>query len=38
MFARNLMDEALEKYFKALELDPVNEYALSNIGVIYLKR
>ena len=38
LFARNLMDESLEKYFKALELDPMNEYALSNIGVIYLKR
>jgi tetratricopeptide (TPR) repeat protein len=38
LFARNIMDESLEKYFKALELDPLNEYALSNIGVIYLKR
>ena len=37
-FARNCLDEALEAYEKALELDPSNEYALSNIGVIYLKR
>lgn len=38
LFARNLLNESLEKYFEALELDPMNEYALSNIGVIYLKR
>lgn len=38
LFARNLLNESLEQYFKALELDPMNEYALSNIGVIYLKR
>ena len=25
-------------YFKALELEPNNEYAMSNIGVIYLKK
>jgi tetratricopeptide (TPR) repeat protein len=37
-FARNLLNESLEQYFKALEMDPMNEYALSNIGVIYLKR
>ena len=37
-FALNNLNEALEHYTKALELDPLNEYALSNIGVIYLKR
>lgn len=37
-FARNMLSESLEQYFKALELDATNEYALSNIGVIYLKR
>jgi tetratricopeptide (TPR) repeat protein len=37
-FARNLLNESLEQYLKALEMDPMNEYALSNIGVIYLKR
>lgn len=37
-FARNHLDEALENYKKALESDPDNEYVLSNIGVIYLKR
>ena len=37
-FARNMLSESLDQYFKALELDPTNEYAMSNIGVIYLKR
>jgi tetratricopeptide (TPR) repeat protein len=37
-FARNQLDEALENYRKALELDVTNEYVLSNISVIYLKR
>lgn len=37
-FARNMLSESLEQYFKALELDATNEYALSNVGVIYLKR
>jgi len=37
-FARNMLNESLEQYMKAIELDPTNEYALSNIGVIYLKR
>ena len=37
-FARNMLNESMETYLKALELDPMNEYALSNIGVIYLKR
>ena len=38
LFARNMLNESLEAYFKALELEPTNEYAMSNIGVIYLKR
>jgi len=37
-FARNQLDEALENYRKALELDAANEYALANISAIYLKR
>lgn len=37
-FARNMLSESLEQYFKALELDATNEYALSNVSVIYLKR
>lgn len=38
LFATNKLSEALETYTAALEEDPHNEYALSNIGVIYLKR
>ena len=37
-FARNMLDESLAAYFKALALSPGNEYCLSNIGVVYLKR
>lgn len=37
-FSLNNLNQALEHYTKALEIDPCNEYALSNIGVIYLKR
>ena len=37
-FARNMLNESLQAYFQALELEPTNEYAMSNIGVIYLKR
>ena len=33
-----MLDDSLKQYMKAIELDPLNEYALSNIGVIYLKR
>ena len=33
-----MLEDSLKQYFKAIELDPLNEYALSNIGVIYLKR
>ena len=33
-----MLSDSLEQYFKALELEPANEYAMSNIGVIYLKR
>jgi Flp pilus assembly protein TadD len=33
-----MLTESLEQYFKALELDATNEYALSNVGVIYMKR
>ena len=37
-FARNMLNESLEQYEKAVELDAYNEYALSNIGVIYMRR
>ena len=37
-FAKNLLNESLEQYSNAVELDPKNEYALSNMGVIHLKR
>ena len=37
-FARNQLNEALELYTKAMEIDPTNEYAFSNISVIHLKR
>ena len=37
-FARNCLDDSLQAYQEAIELDPTNEYALSNIGVIHLKR
>lgn len=37
-FARNQLDDSLKAYQEAIEKDPTNEYALSNIGVIHLKR
>lgn len=37
-FARNLLDDSLKAYERAIDLDPLNEYALSNISVIHLKR
>jgi len=33
-----MLTESMAAYFKALELEPNNEYAMSNIGVIYLKK
>ena len=33
-----MLSDSLSSYLKALEIDPMNEYALSNAGVIYLKR
>lgn len=38
LFYQENFDGALEKYLEALEKDTSNEYALSNIGVIYLMR
>lgn len=38
LFYQENFDAALEKYHEALEKDSSNEYALSNIGVIYLMR
>jgi tetratricopeptide (TPR) repeat protein len=37
-FARNLLTDATQAYMEAVEIDPNNEYALGNIGVIHLKR
>ena len=37
-FAHGHLSDALASYEEALELDASNEYCLSNIGVIYLKR
>lgn len=37
-YAQGNFDKALKEYNKALEKDPTNEYALGNIGLIYLKR
>jgi len=33
-----MINDSLDSYLKALEIDHMNEYALSNVGVIYLKR
>jgi tetratricopeptide (TPR) repeat protein len=33
-----MLSDSLAQYYKALEIEPSNEYCLSNIGVIYLKR
>ena len=32
------MDSAIEKYQEALEKDPFNEYAIANIGAIFMMR
>lgn len=32
------MDGALAKYLEALEKDPFNEYAIANIGAIYMMK
>ena len=37
-FARNMLSDSLAAYEKAVEVDPANEYAFANMGVIYLKR
>jgi Flp pilus assembly protein TadD len=37
-FAESELDEAHELYMEALKVDEKNEYALANIGLIYLKR
>jgi len=33
-----MLNESMEQYNKAVEVDATNEYALSNIGVIHIKR
>jgi hypothetical protein len=33
-----MINDSLASYLKAIDIDGMNEYALSNIGVIYLKR
>ena len=37
-YGQGNFDKALEYYEYALTLDPTNEYALGNIGLVYLKR
>jgi hypothetical protein len=37
-FADSAMDEALVLYKKCLEIDPLNEYVVANIGLIYMMR
>jgi len=38
LFAEGDLDGALVKYQESLEIDPLNEYAYANIGVINMKR
>ena len=38
LFYQENFDGALAKYSEALERDPNNEYALANIGLIYMMR
>jgi len=38
LFYQENFDGALEKYKEALEKDPANEYALGNMGLIYMMR
>jgi tetratricopeptide (TPR) repeat protein len=38
IFARGHIDESLAKYLDAIAIDPNNEYAVGNIGLIYLKK
>ena len=38
LFYQENFDGALEKYQEALEKDPANEYALGNMGLIYMMR
>ena len=36
-YEEGFYEAVLEKYEQALKLDPTNEYALANIGLIHLK-
>ena len=38
LFYQENLEGALEKYHEAIEKDPSNEYALSNIGVIHMMK
>lgn len=38
LYAQSHLEKALREYEEALSKDPTNEYALGNIGLIYLKR
>ena len=38
LFYQEKLDQAIEKYEEALEVDKENEYAIANIGVIHLKK
>lgn len=37
-FANSNLDEAAELYRECLEIDPLNEYVLANMGLIYLMK
>ena len=37
-YSQGNFDKAFKEYEEALKLDPTNEYALGNIGLIYMKR
>lgn len=37
-FADSNLDEALELYKQCLEIDPLNEYVIGNIGLIYMMK
>ena len=38
LYAQGKFDDALAEYEEALKVDPTNEYAWGNIGLIYLKK
>ena len=36
-YEEGFFETALQKYEEAMKIDPTNEYALANIGLIYLR-